>query len=268
MRNNESSLVIRRILRVVTGDSKLTPEVFDTVFAQAARSQWIRSVFAEDLPEDVDPFSFITMSGLEDIVTWLDLSQGALLVDLACGRGGPGLWLARRTGAELVGVDFSPVGIDHARQRAMDLANDLTTRYFVADAASTGLPGGRADGLVCVDAIQLMAERVEVMREVRRVLKPGAKAVFTTWEEPDRLADLAGLFEEVGLDTVLVEERPEWLERERRIFERARIESATNDDPALKSLAEEAERVLPVIDLARRVLGVARRPDDDPVVPI
>jgi SAM-dependent methyltransferase len=152
------------------------------------------------------------------------------------------------------------VGIDHAQQRAKDLAHDLTTRYFVADAASTGLPDGRADGLVCVDAIQLMPGRVEVMREVRRVLKPGARAAFTTWEEPDRLADLAGLFEQVGLDAVLVEERPEWLERERGLFERAQIDSATNDDPGLKSLAEEADRVLPIIDRARRVLGIAGRP--------
>ena len=112
----------------------------------------------------------------------------------------------------------------------------------------------------CVYAIQLMAHRVDVMREVQRVLKPGARAAFTTWEEPDRLADLAGLFEEAGLDTVLVEERSEWLAAERRIFERAQIESATNDDPGLESLADEAERVLPVFDLAHRVIGVAQRP--------
>jgi ubiquinone/menaquinone biosynthesis C-methylase UbiE len=265
MKSPRGSLVVS--FAFVAGDPKLTPEIFDKMFNQAAQSQWIQSVFSEELPDGVDPFSFITMFGLVGIVTWLDLSPGALLVDLACGRGGPGLWLARRTGAELVGVDFSPVGIDHARQRAMDLSDGVTASYFVADAASTGLPGGRADGLVCVDAIQLMEQRVEVMREVRRVLKPGARAVFTTWEEPDRLADLAGLFEEGGLNTVLVEEHSEWLERERSIFERARVESATNDDPALKSLAEEADRVLPVIDLARRVLGIARRPDDESVIP-
>jgi ubiquinone/menaquinone biosynthesis C-methylase UbiE len=252
----------------VADDSKLTPEIFDKVFSEVAQSQWIQSVFAEELPDDVDPFSFITMSGLEEIAIWLDLPPGALLVDLACGRGGPGLWLARHMGADLVGVDFSPIGIDHARQRALALAarGTATYSYFVADAASTGLPEGRADGLVCVDAIQLMTERIEVMREVRRVLKPGARAVFTTWEEPDRLSDLAALFEEVDLHTVAVEERAQWLERERTIFERARIDSAANDDPALKSLAEEADRVLPVIDLARRVLGVARRPDDSSVV--
>lgn len=246
----------------MTEEPQLTPEIFDKVFDQAAQSHWVKSIFAEDLPEEIDPFSFITLSGLEDIVVWLDMSPGSLLVDLACGRGGPGLWLARRTGAELVGVDFSTVGIDHAEQRARDLADSLTTRYFVADAASTNLPDGGADGLVCVDAIQLMTHREDVMREVHRVLKPSARAAFTTWEEPDRLANLAGLFDEVGLETILIEERSDWLERERRIFERAQLESASNDDPGLKGMAEEAERVLPVIDQARRVLGIAQRPKD------
>ena len=71
--------------------------------------------------------------------------------------------------------------------------------------------------------------------------------------------DLAGLFEEVGLEVIVVEERSEWLERERRIFRRAQIESSTNDDPGLKNLAEEADRVLPIMDAARRVLGIAQR---------
>jgi ubiquinone/menaquinone biosynthesis C-methylase UbiE len=244
----------------VTDEPQLTPEIFDEEFTKAAQSDWLRSVFAEDLPDEIDPFSFITLSGLEDIVDWLALSPGSLLIDLACGRGGPGLWLARRTGAELVGVDFSTVGIDHAQLRAEELARGLAVKYLVADAASTGLPDNGAEGLVCVDAIQLMTHRLDVMREVRRVLKPGARAVFTTWEVPDRLADLADLFEEGGLEPVVVEERSDWLERERHIFERAQMESATNDDPGLKSLAEEADRVLPIMDVARRVLGVAERP--------
>ena len=244
----------------MTDEPKLTPEVFDQGFAQAAQSDWLRSAFSTDLPDEIDPFSFITLAGLEDIVSWLDMSPGSLLVDLACGRGGPGLWLARQIGAALVGVDFSTVGIDHAQQRAQHFAGELDARYLVADASSTGLPDDAADGLVCVDAIQLMTHRVDVMREVRRVLKPGARAAFTTWEEPDRLANLAGLFEEVGLDVVVIEERPEWLERERRIFKRAQLESASNDDPGLKSLAEEADRVLPIMETARRVLGIAQRP--------
>jgi len=109
----------------VTEEPKLTPEVFDQGFAQAVESDWLRSTFSTDLPDEIDPFSFITLSGLEDIVGWLDMSPGSLLVDLACGRGGPGLWLARQIGAALVGVDFSTVGIGHAQQRAQHLAGEL-----------------------------------------------------------------------------------------------------------------------------------------------
>jgi len=32
----------------------------------------------------------------------------------AYGRGGPGLWLARATGADLIGIDWSPVGVESA----------------------------------------------------------------------------------------------------------------------------------------------------------
>jgi SAM-dependent methyltransferase len=244
---------------VTEEERHLTPEIFDRAFTEAAQSIWLRSVFAESMPDEVDPFSFITLSGLEDIASWLSLSRESLLIDLACGRGGPGLWLARRTGATLTGVDFSPVGVAHARERAARVGLAAKTRYILADAASTGLPAEEADGLVCVDSVQLMTHRIEVMREVYRLLKPGARAIFTTWEESDRLADLRGLFEDSGLTVITIEDRPDWLERERSIFERAQIASVTNDDPGLKSLAEEADRVLPIIDHARRVLGVAQR---------
>jgi SAM-dependent methyltransferase len=53
------------------------------------------------------------------------------------------------------------------------------------------------------------------MAEVRRVLRPGGRAVFSTWEEAERLADLAALFEAAGLLVVRVEEKPDWLARER-----------------------------------------------------
>ena len=40
----------------------------------------------------------------------LDLHGGEWLVDLACGAGGPGAWMARTTRASLVGIDLSSVG--------------------------------------------------------------------------------------------------------------------------------------------------------------
>ncbi len=248
------------VVAAVNDERFLPPEIFDEMFTASSQSDRQRALFAEDLPEHVDPDSFITFAGLEDIARILDLSSGSVLIDMACGRGGPGLWLAQQSGAELVGVDFSPVGIERAKERARQRGLDGVARYLVADAAATGLPERSADGVVCVDAIQLMGHRRDVMGEVYRLLKPGARAAFTTWEEPSRLADLGQLFEEAGLEVVSIEERPDWLARERRIFETAKADAASCDDPGLANLAEEAERVLPVLELARRVLGVARRP--------
>jgi ubiquinone/menaquinone biosynthesis C-methylase UbiE len=216
-------------------------------------------VFGADLPADVDPFSFITVDGLHEIAGILAECRAGTVLDLACGRGGPGLWLVQHIGAHLIGVDFSPVGIKQASSRAAHLGHDLQVRYVVADATSTGLPSDSVDGVVCIDAIQLMADRTGVMAEVCRVLRPGGQAVFTTWEDADQGVYLAALFEAAGLLAVSVEERPDWLVRERAIFERALADAPRfPDDAALQGLAEEAEFVLP--RKTRRVLGVARKP--------
>jgi SAM-dependent methyltransferase len=237
----------------------LTPEIFDRAFTDAVVSEWAARVLGEGLPEEVDPFSFITGAGLEEIAATLDDCRGSTLVDLACGQGGPGLWLARRIGAQLIGIDFSPVGIAQARERAQRSAPAVDADYRVADAAKTGLPDEAASGLVCIDALQLMHHQVEVIEEVARILKQGALAVFTTWEF-ERLPDLAAIFEAGGLQVVSVDERREWADRERMIFERAVADAPLYpDDRGLQDLAEEAKRVLPMHDASKRVLGIARR---------
>jgi SAM-dependent methyltransferase len=241
----------------VADEPHLTSETFDDAFRLAEQSEWLRRVVSADLPPGVDPFSFITGDGLGEVAGVLAEARTGRILDLACGRGGPGLWIAQRIGADLVGVDFSAVGIEHARARAADLP-DLKVCYVVADAASTGLQSESVDGVICIDAIQLMADRTAVMTEVVRLLRSGGTAVFTTWEDTERLSDLGALLEAVGLLRVRVEERPQWQLRERAIFERALADAPRfPDDGALQELAEEAETVLP--RTSRRVIGIARK---------
>ena len=239
----------------------LTPEIFDKAFADVTASDWARRVIGDGLPEGVEPYSFITASGLEEIATTLAACRDSTIIDLACGRGGPGLWLARHIGAFLIGVDFSPVGIAQARERAARTQPDVPCEFRVAAAAATGLPDESASGLFCIDAIQLMPDRVAVIREVARLLHPGARAVFTTWENPERLPDLAALFQAGGLEVIAVEERPDWAVRERAIFERAVADAPLQpDDQSLQDLAEEAARALAGFQTRRRVIGTARKP--------
>ena len=96
-------------------------------------------------------------------------------------------------------------------------------------------------------------------RETARILNVGGRVGFTTWEGSRGLDDLGAVLATAPLRVVLREERPDWLERERRIFRRAIQEAGTLDDPGLASLAEEAETELPTLDTKRRIIVIAER---------
>jgi 2-polyprenyl-3-methyl-5-hydroxy-6-metoxy-1,4-benzoquinol methylase len=76
-----------------------------------------REVYGDEYPEDVDPRSFITRSELRSLADALRVGPGQTFVDLGCGHGGPGLWVARETGASVVGIDLSRLAIASAAQR-------------------------------------------------------------------------------------------------------------------------------------------------------
>ncbi len=106
---------------------------FDQAFSAATASPGLRRVWevaAPDLPPEVEPFSFVSASLLRHVAQALGLSPGQTLVDLGCGRGGPGLWLAREADVSLVGVDFSSVAIDQAEMQDRAEWHDLYTRVY------------------------------------------------------------------------------------------------------------------------------------------
>jgi len=68
------------------------------------------------LPPHLLSTSALGWEGVAEAVAALRLSAGDTLVDLACGRGGYGLEIAARTGARLIGVDFSAEAVRQARE--------------------------------------------------------------------------------------------------------------------------------------------------------
>jgi SAM-dependent methyltransferase len=73
------------------------------------------------LPPGLPSTSLLTWAGIADVTAALRLSRGDTLFDLACSRGGYGLEIAARTGARLVGIDFSAEAVRQAREQARGL---------------------------------------------------------------------------------------------------------------------------------------------------
>ena len=132
--------------RPAAGPAAPTAADFDRAFSAAA-SAGVRRVWElaqPDLPPQIEPYSFVSAALLRHVAQALGLSPGQTLVDLGCGRGGPGLWLAREADASLIGVDFSPVGVDQAARRAARFGLAGQARFVVGDLTRTGLPDASA----------------------------------------------------------------------------------------------------------------------------
>jgi ubiquinone/menaquinone biosynthesis C-methylase UbiE len=252
-----------------TGAVGVEPDDYDAAHEGVHESPLMRRLWAEamgeEYPAEVEPFSACSWWLLGHVVASLRMRPGGRLVDLGCGRGGPGLWLARALSARLVGIDFSPVAVRLASARAGDFVPPGRAEFRQATIERTGLPDGCADGIVSVDAFPFTPDRVAAFREVRRILVPGGRialTVLTPADQPDRWATMA---EPAGLQVEESLVNPHHREPFRRLFElwqaHERGLRAELGDRATDNLIREA-RSAPSLPESVPLLLVLRSPED------
>ncbi len=164
---------------------RIEPEFYDATYAGLENSPLMRSLWseamAEQYPVEAEPFSSCSWWLLGHLVAALRLRPGGLLVDLGCGRGGPGLWLARALSARLIGIDYSGVAIQLARRRSRTFPG-VHGEFRQTTFDTTNLSSGCADAVVSIDALSFARSRPAALREVHRILAPGAVAAITAIE--------------------------------------------------------------------------------------
>ncbi|TMC47939.1 MAG: methyltransferase domain-containing protein [Chloroflexi bacterium] len=251
---------------------------YDAVYAALPGSPtfhriWSTLACGADYPAGFGHISFLTLGELRELTERLELCGGGLLVDLACGAGGPGLWVASMTKSRLIGIDLSGAGLLQARRRATVMHTPAT--FVRATLSAVALQRGQADAAMSVDAIQYVPDKQAAVAEVARVLRSGARLVFTAFElEPDHVSDLPvlgddpvsdyrPLLEGSGFVVESYEETPRWQERVVATYEAvlaaADILGQELGAEAFAALAFEMMLTLERDPYRRRVLAVARR---------
>ncbi|MFI9588163.1 class I SAM-dependent methyltransferase [Streptomyces sp. NPDC052236] len=155
---------------------------FNAFHAARAASDLVTRLYAEAMgdayPVEVAASSSCDFTLLGTMVTRLCLRPGQVLADIGCGTGGVGLWLARALALRLTGVDISPTAIELAAARRPAFLPQGRAQFRVGTLEATGLPGGHAHGVVCVDAMSNATDRTAALREIHRILHPG-RAMIT-----------------------------------------------------------------------------------------
>jgi len=130
--------------------------------------------------DDIGQNSWLTMDEYERWLPWLGLSPERHLVEVASGSGGPARYVARTFGCRVTGVDSNAHGVATATKLAAGSAEAGRLRFIVADAtARLPFDDGAFDALLCNDSMNHFPDRPAVLREWRRVLRPGGRAIFT-----------------------------------------------------------------------------------------
>ena len=133
------------------------------------------------------------------------------LLDVGTGTGALAMAVLERwPGARVTGIDPSSRMLDVAAERARTLGPGPRERLrlVVAAADRLPLPDRSQDLVVCSFVIQLVPKRSAVLREVRRVLRPGGMVAMVTWQDDDFAFEPDEVFGDV-LDDLRIETPPD-----------------------------------------------------------
>jgi ubiquinone/menaquinone biosynthesis C-methylase UbiE len=238
---------------------------------------WRDNAYRREFPIEFAHIGFLTLTEAERTIDALELGAGGVLVDLACGAGGPGLWAAQRSGASLIGIDPAPAGLAAAERRARSVGLADRARFQHGTFEQTALPDRTADAAMTIEAFQYAPDKWSASTEFFRILKPGGRVAIVCFEvDPakveglpvlgvDPVPDYAPVLELAGFTIDVYEETPGWADRVYSTFG-ALIDAsdALNGEMGERAAAgtlAEAMLTVAMRPYPRRVLIVARRPD-------
>ncbi len=135
-------------------------------------------------PQELYPFDQDHYDGLDANARLADntrMKSGDSIIDVCAGLCGPARWYATERGVQVTGIDISPNRVDGAKE--LDTLVGLQDQVHPVLASAMDLPfdDARFDAAVSQESFLHIPDKSRALREVQRVLRPGARFAFTDW---------------------------------------------------------------------------------------
>jgi SAM-dependent methyltransferase len=188
---------------------------------------------------------------------------GGRLADVACGPGTLAL-LAAEAGFQVDALDFSPEMIA-LLERAARARGITGIRPCLGDGQALPYADGGHDGAFSLFGLVFFPDRARGFSELRRILRPGARAVVSSWQPMDRSPALVALFSALqqALPSAPPGQPPPLATPDACRAEMARAFADVEVDPVSTAVSfasstalwESMERSMPPLVLTRHQLG-------------
>jgi len=128
----------------------------------------------------VDEFHVGGLEATEELASRMELRPSMRLLDVGSGIGGPARYFAEKYCCEVTGVDLTAEFVEVANNLTGRLKLNHLVRFRQASALDLPFEPNSFDGAYTIHVAMNIADKTGMFREVRRVLKPGAR--FTIFD--------------------------------------------------------------------------------------
>jgi len=154
-------------------------DLYDNVYGDY-ESDAEASVRRETYGQDIGQSSWMTAAEWLRFADQLEVQPASRVLEVGSGSGGPAVYLAETRGCHVTGVDINPKGVHNAQRLAAARGvADRATFQAVDASRPLPFPAESFDAVVSNDAMCHIANRLDVLRDWHRILRPGGRMLFT-----------------------------------------------------------------------------------------
>ena len=137
-------------------------------------------------PERLDPMALCELDefhtrgrkATQELAEYAEVPQGAHVVDVGSGLGGPARFLASQYGCRVEGIDLTPQFVETATMLSAGCGLAERTTFQQASALAMPFEDNRFEWAWTVQMQMNIADKAALYREIFRVLKPGGRFMF------------------------------------------------------------------------------------------
>jgi SAM-dependent methyltransferase len=137
----------------------------------------LSKITLDDL-QPVDEFHIRGNVATQELIKLANFTPEMHILDLGCGVGGSTRRLSQQTGCHVTGIDLSDEFIDVAERLTELLNMPEHVKFVAASALELPFDDNYFDGAWSIQMNMNIEDKTGLLRELFRVLKPGARVVF------------------------------------------------------------------------------------------